>query len=105
MQLLKEKVNISSSTSEKIKPLTLVPDHWTKQHIMDEFKTTYLIDSARRLKRGKGILGDIINSRNKSRITVTEDVKEQIQAFYESEDHCQIMPGKKDCVSICTDNG
>jgi hypothetical protein len=56
----------------------------------------YTIRSARKLKEEKGIIS-VPNPRQGK--TLLEDTKSLVN-FFEDDEFCRLMPGKKDCVSV-----
>lgn len=104
VQKLREKFSKEVNVSEKIKLLTLVPVHWTIDQTVQEFKTTqYIVRQARTLREEKGILGERIMD-NKQRTLTNDTIKTVIQ-FYENEENARMLPGKKDSVSVQTEEG
>ena len=95
--MLVEKCKVSS-TKEKIKLLTLVPDSWSKKKIQEIFGVTrYLVDCARLLKKEKGILCE---PDRKLGNPLSQGTKEKVQEFYELDEFSRACPGKKDYVSV-----
>ena len=78
--LLKEKIT-ASTKREKIKLLTLVPDSWSRKQAAEFFNVTeYLVRTARRLKKEKGMLAEPERKAGKSLPDATIAV-----AFYEDD--------------------
>ena len=66
MELIKDKISCTSSNSEKIKLLTLVPASWTISQTMNYFNVSqYAAKSARKLFQDKGILATPDNKKGK----------------------------------------
>ena len=84
--LLKEKI-AASTKREKIRLLTLVPDSWSRKQAAKFFNVTeYLLRTAGRLKRERGILAEPERKAGKSAL---------VKAFYEDNEFSRMMPGKK----------
>ena len=98
MVLLGKKIE-TSTRQEKIKLLTLEPESWTHQRSVRVFGVT--VRRSRQLKREKGILADPDPKRAGRQLS--EDVKEQIMKFYQSEEYSRTCPGKKDFVTMKED--
>lgn len=100
--LLKDKCK-HASRQEQIKLLTLVPASWTIKKTMDEFNVSeHIVKRARELKKNKGILAE--PDPKKGRPLSTE-VVERVKAFYQSDEYSRMCPGKKEYVSVKTDDG
>lgn len=98
--LIKEKLETTSTRSEKIQLLTLVPTSWSKRKVMEEFKVSeYAIRQARNLVKEKGILTLPLPRKGK---VLSENTINLVKNFYQSEEYSRIMPGRKDKVSIST---
>ena len=101
MVLLGKKI-VTSTRQEKIKLLTLVPESWTRQRAVQVFGVTdHMVRRSRQLKREKGILADPDPKRGGRQLS--EDVKERIMKFYQSEEYSRTCPGKKDFVTMKED--
>ena len=98
---LKEKFQHSESYQERIQILTLSP--FGIERTMREFQTTnYLVKKSRAVKKEKGILG---LCDKKSGKVLSNEVKEKIIKFYESDENSRMCPGKKDTMSIRNKDG
>jgi hypothetical protein len=83
--------------------LTLVPKFWTYKKIMSEFETTnYMVRESKKMLEKDHFF--CARPQVKRKI-ISEDIVQKIVRFYESEDNGRILPGKKDYLSIRTDNG
>ena len=92
MQRLKEKV-ATASRREKIKLLTIVTETWSRKKVADYFGVTdHVVRRSRQLKKDKGILED---PDPKSGRSLSDDIKQCVTAFYESEEYSRICPGKE----------
>ena len=99
MQQLKEKV-ATASWREKIKLLTIVTETWSRKKVADYFGVTDRVGQrSRQLKKDKGILED--QDPNKAGRSLSDDIKQRVIAFYESEEYLGIDPGKKEFVVVC----
>lgn len=98
LQQLKEKFNETTSRSEKLTILTILPKSWTKKKIIDEFKCSdYMSRQVKNLVKEKGVLSTP-NIRIGKRLG-SEHISTVIK-FYHSEDVAREMPGMKDFVSV-----
>lgn len=94
---------INASFKEKVQILTLVPDSWTIQQTKTYFSTTeHLVKKARKLKRTEGMLS--APSGRKS-VKLSSETTEKVINFYYDDNNSRVCPGKKDCVSVPTENG
>ncbi|XP_025262218.1 uncharacterized protein LOC112637213 [Camponotus floridanus] len=98
LRTLQESFNTSTDRSHKVKILTIFR-HWFYQKIQVHFPTAtrHMITIAKNIAKDKGILGD---PNPKSHPSLGADVTNSIMNFYQSDEHTQIMPGKKDFVSV-----
>ncbi|GBN07500.1 hypothetical protein AVEN_244878-1 [Araneus ventricosus] len=93
----------NASLKEKIQILTLVPDSWTIQQTRIYFNTTeHLVKKARKLKATGGVLSMPCDKKGAK---LSSETVEKIIAFYYNDDNCRICPGKKDCISVASENG
>ena len=97
MSLLKEKV-FSSDKRTIVQLITLAPPSWTIAEVKQNFSVgEYQAKKARKLFQEKGVLSISPLYKGKS---LAKEVEDSVKAFYDSNDLCRIMPGKKDYVSI-----
>jgi len=101
LRTLQESFNTSTDRSHKVQILTIFR-HWSYQKIQVHFPTAtrHMITIAKNIAKDKGILGD---PNPKSHPSLGADVTNSIMNFYQSDEHTQIMPGKKDFVSVIVD--
>lgn len=101
LRTLQESFNTSTDRSHKVKILSIFR-HWSYPKIQVNFPTAtrHMITIAKNIAKDKGILGDP-NPKNHPSLGV--DVINSIMNFYQSDEHTQIMPGKKDFVSVIVD--
>ena len=93
---INEKIQ-SVNRSTKIQLLTLILDSWSVEKAAQCFGVTkYQVKKARKMKE-KGIL--LILEKKKGR-ALSEETKEFATNFYQDEEVTQVMPGKKDCISV-----
>lgn len=98
IDLIKEKVDTSSTHQRKVQLLTLVPTLWSRKKVMEEFHVSeYTARQARELFRDKGLLAAPELRKGKAISTKTLEL---VRTFYESDEYSRMMPGKKDSVSI-----
>ena len=96
-ELLKDKLKMSS-TQEKVKILTLVPESWSISKTCNEFDfSEYLVKKARKPKNSKGILAE---PEKKKGNVLSDETKLKVLEIFQSDEFSRMCPGKKDCVSI-----
>ena len=96
-ELLKDKLKMSS-TQEKVKILTLVPESWSISKTCNEFDFfEYLVKKARKPKNSKGILAE---PEKKKGNVLSDETKLKVLEIFQSDEFSRMCPGKKDCVSI-----
>jgi len=99
LQQLQEKFKETTSRSEKITILTVLPKSWSRVRIINEFKgaTDYMARQAKKLVSLKGVLSSPDPKPGRPLdIETTLLVKE----FYNDDEVSRIMPGKSDVVSV-----
>ena len=102
MESLKVKFTASQSHHEKLQILTLSP--FTSEETQRFFNTTnYMVKKSRKLKQMKGIMS-IPDKMSKGR-KLSDALKSEVAAFYESDDVSRLCPGRKDSVSVRGHNG
>ena len=102
LRQLKEKFHTSSSRSEKIQVLTVLPMGWSIRRVQDEFEASdYMVRRAKELVRQKGILStpDLCHGHPLSSATT-----ELVHSFYNN-DVSRMMPGKKYFISVRGEEG
>lgn len=98
MQQLKEKYNSSTSRSERMRILTLLPRSWSIKKAANVFGVSkYLIRQAKKLVAEKGIMS---SPNPKCGRTLPAHIEEEIKHFYLSDEISRVMPGKKDFISV-----
>lgn len=103
MEQLLNKFMLALSVKEKIQILTLVADSWTVQQTVTYFNTTeYLVKKARGLKSAEGVLA--MPSGRKS-VKLSSNTIKKVISFFNDDNNSRMCPGKKDCVSVPTENG
>lgn len=101
--LLKYKIELSS-TQEKIKLLTLTPISWTIPETMENFNVSeHLVKKSRKLKQNKGILADPDPMTRST--SLNPEIISRVILFYQSDEFSRMCPGKKEFVSVKTDEG
>ena len=88
-----------TTKGEQLQILTVLPRSWTVKKIMDTFGATkYMAQHAKQQLEEKGVL----TSHKPSRVSIglSDETKEIVTQFYESDDISRAMPGKNDYVSI-----
>lgn len=99
---IKEKL-LTSDKDKIVQLLTIVPEDWSIQKTVDFFGVSeYTVKQARKVKAERGILGGLPGY---SRQGISDEIKNLITNFYESDEVSRMCPGKKDCVSIKLPNG
>jgi hypothetical protein len=97
MQQLKQKF-VTSTKSEKLMILTLLPKSWSCQKMEQEFGVTnYIARKAKKLVKEKGILS---SPNPKPGKVLPEQTVNLVHEFYCSDEVSRQMSGKKDYVSI-----
>ena len=103
MEKLLNKFVTTTSFKQKVQILTLVPESWTIEQTVTYFSTTkYLVKKARKLVQLEGPLST--SSARKS-FKVPYDTIQKVIDFYYNDDNTRVCPGKKDCLSVPTENG
>lgn len=99
MAKLKEKyIEDDCSRMDKIRILTVLPNSWSVQQIMDEFETNkYIVLQAKELAAEKGLLA---TPNIKSGNRLDPEIKEEVLQFFEDDDISRAMPGQRDYVSV-----
>ena len=98
VEQLKKKYKVSTSRSEQLQILTILPQSWTTQKIQDVFQTTnYMARQAKLLVKEKGILS---TPNPKHGHALPLESVDMVKTFYEYDDTSRVMPGKKDFVSV-----
>jgi hypothetical protein len=93
----------NASLKEKIQILTLVPDSWTIQQTRIYFNSTgYLVKKVRNLKATEGMLSVACDKKGAK---LSSETVEKVITFYYNDDNSRICPGKKDCISVASENG
>ena len=98
IEQLKEKFHSTTERSVQVQVLTVLPMNWSIEKIQVEFgASNFMVRKAKQLVKDKGILSspDPWPGRTLARRTV-----DLVVAFYESDSSSQMMPGKKDFVSV-----
>jgi len=82
----------------KVQILTVFSRSWSMQQVQEEFgASNYMVCKAKELVKQKGTLSTQ-NPRHSHALAV--ETTDLVQRFCESDEVSQIMPGKKDCVSV-----
>eukprot|EP00731_Ephydatia_muelleri_P000156 Em0001g156a len=98
VQQPKEKYNSSTSRSEWMRILTLLPRSWSIKQAANVFGVSkYLITQAKKLVAEKGIMS---SPNTKCGRTLPADIEEEIKHLYLSDEISRVMPGKKDFISV-----
>ncbi|CAH0563173.1 unnamed protein product [Brassicogethes aeneus] len=98
LKTLQESFNSTADRTHKIKILTIFR-HWSYQKNEGKFPTAtrHMISVAKSIAKHKGILSDPSPKRHPS---LAVDAVNTIVSFFQSDDHTQLMPGRKDYVSV-----
>lgn len=103
IQQLKEKFAQTTTKSEKMTILSILPMSWSCQKIEDEFGVTnYMARAVKSLVQEKGVLS---TPNPKPGRTLSKNIADSVKDFYNSDDISRMMPGKKDCVTIRNKDG
>lgn len=104
LQAAKLKLQKTKVYNEKISLLTLAPQYWSIEKTASYFGITkYMVRESRRLLKERGFLAE--RDVKATGIVISDIVKQCVVDFYESEENSRMLPGKKDCVSIQTEEG
>ena len=89
---------MSTTNSEKVQVLTVLPKRWSVRKVQSECgASNYMVQKAKQLVKQKGILSTP-NPRTGHGLAVeTLDV---VRRFYESDEVSRVMPGRKNFVSV-----
>lgn len=95
---LQEIFNTSTDRNHKVKILTIFR-HWSYKKIEEKFPTAtrHMITVAKSIAKDKGILSD---PNPKHHLPLAVETVNEIVNFFQSDDHTQLMPGKKDFVTV-----
>ncbi|KAL5508956.1 hypothetical protein EMCRGX_G004228, partial [Ephydatia muelleri] len=103
IEQLKEKFTSTSSRSERLTVLTVLPKSWSIAKIMEEFGVTrYMAKSAKMLVEDKGVLSC---PNSKAGKPLSESTLELVRNFYCHDDISRVMPGRKDFLSVRNADG
>lgn len=102
MNWLVEEFKATQSHERKLQILTLSP--LSINRTVQIFNTTtYMVNKSRKLRKDFGILPEIPKV-SKGRV-ITEDMRREVENFYNSDDVSRVCPGKSDFLSIKDKNG
>ena len=95
---LKEKFQATTQRSDQLQILTVLPKSWSKKRIQAEFGVSdYMARKSKQLVQEKGILS---TPDPKVKHSLPDETVRLVTEFYESDQICRTMPGKKDFVSV-----
>ena len=98
IQQLKEKFRSTAQRSEQLQILTVLPKSLSLKKIQQEFGVSnYMARKSKDLVKQKGVLSLPGPKPGPSLLPETVEI---VHAFYEHDDISQVMPGKKDFVSV-----
>ena len=104
MEKLKDKITCpinNLSTTKKIQLLTIAPQHWSREQIVNYFGrdniTNYMVRKARELVKDKGIFSEPPPRKGK---TFSQDIAEKIVQFFCDDRYSRMLPWQKDTVSV-----
>ena len=101
---LKEKFLTTSERSVKVQILTVLPMSWSVERIQTEFgASNYMVRKAKQLVKQDGILSS--PDPKPSRPSLSEKAVGIVISFYENDSSSRMMPGKKDFVSVKSEQG
>ena len=90
---LKQKFHTTTTRSDKVQILTVLPRSWSVRKVQSEFgASNYMAQMAKQLAREKGVLA---TPNPKSGHSLSPKTTDLIVGFYESDDVSRTMPGKK----------
>lgn len=97
------KLKLENDQSSILTLLTLAPVSWTISNTAQYFDVTESeVRRARIFKKEKGIMG--VPNKRKGR-SMSDEEKQIIKEFYESDEHSRMQPGMKDTVSVRVQEG
>ena len=97
------KFTSTSSRSERLTILTVLPKSWSIAKIMEEFGVTrYMAKSSKMLVEDKGVLSCPNSTAGKP---LSESTLELVRNFYCHDDISRVMPGRKDFLSVRNADG
>ena len=103
IEQLKEKFTSTTSRSERLTILTVLPKRWSVAKVMEEFGvTSYMARSAKKLVEDKGVLS---TPNSKAGNPLSGNTLELVRSFYCHDDISRVMPGKKDFISVRNADG
>lgn len=92
---LKDKFKEAQSQQEKCLILSVLPNSWTVQKIVDEFKvTTHMAKKVKSLVKEKGILS--VPDGRMPTTSLDETTRVLVQEFYNDDEISRACPGKKE---------
>lgn len=98
LKQLKHKFSQTSSRSEKMTILSVLPCSWSRKRLQDEFGVSeYMSKAVKKLVKEKGVLS---TPNPKPGRTLDENTAQLVNDFYNRDDVSRVMPGKKDCVTV-----
>ena len=98
VELIKKKLGITEDRGEIIQLLTISPYDLSISKVAEVFNISeYTARQAHKLRLQKGIF---LMSEWKQRVGISQETKQIVLVFYESEEITRLLPGKKDYFSI-----
>ena len=98
IELIKEKLTVTNDRREIIQLLSIVPCDLSISKIAEIFNVSeYTAKPSCDLRLQKGILSML---ETKQRVGISQETKESVLEFYESEEISRLLSGKKDVVSV-----
>ncbi|KAJ8677796.1 hypothetical protein QAD02_013583 [Eretmocerus hayati] len=100
---MKEKFSSSEDKRGRILLLTLAPKFWSRNDLVKEFGCTEW-----EARRAKGLVSDrgILSwPDNKRRETLSPNVVDAVEAYYNRDDKSRLMPGMNDYISVKNSDG
>ena len=103
IEQLKEKFTSTTSRSERLTILTVLPKRWSVAKVMEEFGVTnYMARSAKKLVEDKGVLS---TPDSKAGHPLSSNTLELVRRFYYHDDISRVMSGQKDFISVRNTDG
>ena len=98
---LKEKLHSTDERSEKVKILTVLPKSWCVRKIVKEFgASNYVARQAKKLVLEKGFHSSPNPKPGKA---LPDRTQQLVLEVYLGDEISRMLPGRKDCVSVCHD--
>lgn len=93
----------TTDRNKRILILTLLPEDWGVGLIHKQFEAPeYMIRQAKKIMQDEGVL---LNPSRRIGRSLSVEVRDLVESFYEEDEISRVMPGKNDCVPVKDENG